>query len=181
MSRNKDRRQTAIATFTDHTDMTEREAEVFVLRKLAAIHRSAVAEQLDISENTVDNHLANAAEKAALPNIDTVDRVGASKTGDGKGVAWDIWWPNEARVRYVWNRETEEIDEVTHRADDPQSVHNSWGVGGAEDEVAEFALTTLQEFTQDWRADLDACVFDMPDLFAAVTCYDPDKVRGIGD
>ena len=176
-----DRRQTAIETFANHTDMTGREAEVFVLRKLTGIHRAAVAEQLGISENTVDNHLAHAKEKAKLPNIDSVDRVGASKTGDDEGVAWDIWWPNDARVRYVWNRAAEEIHEQTYRADDPDTVHNSWGVGGSEDEVAEFALTTLQEFTQEWRDDLDACVFDMPDLFEAVTCYAPDKIHSIDD
>jgi hypothetical protein len=30
---------------------------------------------------------------------------------------------------------------------------------------------TLEEFSQTWRDNLDACRADMPDLFEALTCH----------
>lgn len=103
------------------------------------------------------------------------DRVSARQTPDGEGRAWDIWFPNGARVRYVWDEIGEEIVEKTYLASDPDSAHNSWGVQGDEDELADYALETLQEFTQTWRDDPKACAVDMPDLFAAVVCYEPPR------
>ena len=173
MQQPKTATETAVETFATHSDMTEREARVFVLRELRNIRRGDVADRLDISPNTVDNHLTSAKQKARLPNIEDVNRQGPRNTGHAEGVAWEIRFPNGAMVRYVWNRETEEIHEQSIRGDDPHSIHTDHGVGGSEDEVAEYALTWLEQYTQECLDDLDTCRTDMPDQFEALTCHAP--------
>lgn len=173
MTDTTDRRQTAIDTFANHTTMSEREAEVYVLRRLAGVRRGETARLLGIAENTVDNHLSSAAEKAALPNIKDVNRQSPRNTGYNEGVAWELRFPNGAMVRYVWRTDTEAIHEQTISAADPHSIHKDWDVGGTADGVAEYTLETLQEYTKEWRHDLDVCATDAPDVFAALTGYAP--------
>lgn len=55
--------------------LTERQASVFVLRDVEAVPRRAVAEDLGISVNTVDNTLSTAKEKVegARGTVEAID------------------------------------------------------------------------------------------------------------
>lgn len=161
----------AVETFQDSSGMTESEAEVYVLRALDGRSRSEVAEQLEKSESTVDTQHQNAKQKAALPAIDTVERKSPRNTGVGEGEAYEIWFENGARLRYAWNEDRGEIVEATFAADDPQSVHERFDVGGSEDELAEFALESICEYTQSYRDDPEACRMDWSPVFEALTLY----------
>lgn len=161
--------KTAVETFANHTEMSEREAEVFVLREVRGVRRGEAAAQLDISENTVDNHYSAAKEKARLPDIMDVNRQYANNTGLNEGSAYEIRFPNGAMLRYVWNTEQEEIREQTVSAADPHSIYEDMGVGGSEDELAEFALESICEYTQNYRDNFEACRKDWTPIFEALT------------
>lgn len=53
----------AIAELADAGMLTERQAEAFVLRDVEAVPRSAAAESMGVSVNTLDNTLGTAREK----------------------------------------------------------------------------------------------------------------------
>ncbi len=163
--------ETAIETLANHTDMTQREAEAYALRELANVTRGDAANQMNVSESTLDNHVQAAKSKAALPDIDVVKRVSATNTGFEEGKAWEIWFDNGAMLRYVWNDKLHEIVETTTRADDPHSIYQEHEVGGSEDELEEYALESISEFTRNYRDDVDACRSDWPGVFEAILCY----------
>ena len=171
MSRNTSRFEIAVETLQNSSDMSEAEAEVYVLRFLDGLSRSETADRLDKGESTVDTQYQNAKKKAQLPAIDTVKRVSATNTGFEEGLAYEIWFENEAMLRYVWNEERDEIVEDTIAADDPHSIQQSFEVGGSEDELAEYALESIEEYTRNYRDDPEACRTDWSPVFEALTLY----------
>jgi len=172
MAQNKSRREIAAETFQNSSDMTEREAEAYVLRELAGVGRGRAAVQLgDVSESTVDTLHQRAKNKARLPSIAMVQRVSASNTGSAEGKSYEVWFENDAMLRYVWNDEHGEIREETYRADDPRSTHESFGVGGSEDELGEYTLESIEEYTKNYRDDVAACKSDWTHIYEALTCY----------
>lgn len=166
-----DRRQKAIETFTENTDMTEREAEAYVLRELEGIHREQSAQMMDVDPSTLDTLHQRAKPKAKLPQIDIVKRVSATNTGSEEGQAWEIWFENGAMLRYVWNDAYDEIMETTTRADDPHSIHDELGVAGDEDELEAYALESVSEYTRNYRDDIEACKSDWTPVYEAITGY----------
>lgn len=164
-------RETAIETFANHTEMSEREAEAFVLRELMGIRRGEVADMMEISESTLDNHVQSAKQKARLPHIDHVKRVSAKNTGYEEGESYEIWFENGALLRYVWNEELGQIKEETATAADAHSIHESMAIGGSEDELAEYTLESLEEYTRTYREDWKACRQDWGPVFEAITCW----------
>jgi DNA-binding CsgD family transcriptional regulator len=171
MSRNTSRFETAVETFQNSSDMSEAEAEVYVLRFLNGVSRSEAADQLDKSESTVDTQYQSAQKKAQLPNIDTVKRVSATNTGYDEGAAYEIWFENESMLRYVWNEERGHIFEDTIAADDPHSIHKSSDVRGSQDELAEYTLESIIEYTRSYRDEPEVCRKDWPHVFEAITLY----------
>jgi len=171
MSRNTSRFETAVETFQNSGHMSEAEAEVYVLRFLNGLSRREVADQLDKSESTVDTQYQSAKKKAQLPAIDTVKRVSATNTGYEEDIAYEIWFENESMLRYVWNEERGQIIEDTIAADDPHSIYKSFEVGGSEDELAEYTLESITEYTQTYRDDPKACRKDWTHVFEAITLY----------
>jgi len=171
MSRNTSRFDAAVETFQNSSDMSEAEAEVYVLRFLDGLSRSETADQLDKSESTVDTQYQNAKSKAQLPDIDVVKRESSKNTGFEEGESYEIWFDNQAMLRYVWNDERQEIVENTVAADDPHSIQQSFEVGGSEDELAEFALESIEEYTRNYRDDPKACRKDWSPIFEAITLY----------
>lgn len=162
---------TAIKTFANHSEMTEREAEAYVRRQIAGQSRAEAASLMDISASTVDTQVQKAKPKAKLPNIDVVKRVQPSNTGLEEGLAYEIWFENGAMLRYVWNDSYGEIMETTARADDPHSLYQQVGVAGSEDELEAYALESIAEYMQTYRDDIEACRSDWPDVFEAILCY----------
>lgn len=171
MHDHKDRFEAAVETFQNSSGMTEREAEAFVLRVLDGIHRQAAADRMGISKSTVDKHVHAAKQKVRLPHIDEVVRVSPRNTGTDEGRAYEIRFPNGALLRYVWNGEKGEIVESVNRADDPISTYRQFGVGGSEEELAEYALESISEYTRVYRDDWEACRKDWPHVFEALTGY----------
>lgn len=57
--------------------LTERQAEAYVLRDIKAVPRTEAAEQMDISVNTLDKHLAKARRKVeqAEETIETIETI----------------------------------------------------------------------------------------------------------
>ena len=160
----------AVETLANHTDMTQREAEAYVWRELRNVSRSEAARQMDVSENTLDNHLQAARKKAALPPIDAVKRMYPSD--DGRyGTGYEIRFANGAMLRYIWDNEREEIREETFQAHDADTVFESLGVGGTEDDVAGVALESIIEYTQTYRDDLTAARQDWSHIVEAILCW----------
>lgn len=170
MTRNGSRFDAAVEMF-ENNGLTAREAEVYVLRALRDINRHDVADQLEISPSTVDSLFQRAKDKARLPYIERVQRQSATNTGYEEGVAYEIWFENEAMLRYVWNKEDGQIHEQTIRADDPHSIYEDFDVGGSEDEVAEYALESICEYTQSYRDDVSVCRTDWPHIYEAITLH----------
>jgi len=171
MSQAMDGHDKAVETFANHTEMSEREAEAYVLREIRGVARGPAARQLDISESTLDNPVHNAKKKVRLPHSDQVKRVSARNTGYEEGEAIEIWFENQSMLRYVWNDERGEIREETIAATDPHSIHESFGVGGSEDELDEFALESIIEYTRNYRDDVEACRRDWSSVFEAIVCW----------
>lgn len=162
--------ETAIDTLANHTEMSKREAEAYALRELDGVSRSEAARLMDVSESTLDNHVQAAKKKARLPHIDTVKRVRSRNTGYDEGEAIEIWFENEAMLRYVWNDERGEIVETTTRADDPHSIWEQMPVGGSEGELEAFALESIMQYTQEYRDDIGACRRHWSPVFEAILC-----------
>jgi hypothetical protein len=80
-------------------------------------------------------------------------------------------------LRYVWNTEHEAIYETVTAAEDPHSIYKSFDVGGSEDELAEYALESISEYTRSYRDDIDACAMDWTPVFAALTGYEASDFR----
>lgn len=172
MRQNKSSREAATETFQNHTEMTEREAEVYVMRELIGANRSETAMNLgDISESTVDTLHQRAKKKAELPRIDVVKRESSKNTGSAEGLAYEIWFENEAMLRYVWNEERGEIREEVFAANDPRTLHDGFDVGGSEDELAEYAMESIEQYTRNYQDDIDALERDWSPLYEALTCH----------
>jgi len=163
--------ETAIDTFANHTDMTEREAEAYVHREIAGHSRGETARLMGISESTVDTQVQNAKPKAHLPHIDQVKRISATNTVPEQGKAWEIWFENGAMLRYVWNTELEEIVEQVTRADDPHSIWSDMAVNGSEDELEEYALESISEYTRSFRDDVESCRHEWSPVYEAIVCH----------
>lgn len=163
--------ETPIETFASHSDMTQREAEAYVYREIANLSRSEAADLMDVSPSTVDSHVQSAKPKAKLPDIDVVKRVSARNTGFEEGRAYEIWFANGAMLRYVWNEDRDQIAETTTRADDPHSIWKQYPVGGTEDELAEYAIESIAEYTQNFRDDVEACRNDWDPIYEAIVCH----------
>lgn len=171
MSRTQSRFDTAVETFQNSSGMTKAEAEVYVSRSLDGLSRSDTAQRFNKSESTVDTQFQNAKEKAQLPHIKEVVRISERNSGTDEGQAWEVRFENGALLRYVWNHEQDEIVESVNRADDPVSTYKQFGVGGSEDELAEYALESIAEYTQSYRDYPKACRDDWPPVFEALTAY----------
>lgn len=171
MSQNTCRFDAAVETFQNSSDMSRAEAEVYVFRFLDGLSRSETADQLDKSKSTVDTQYQNAQKKAQLPKIDTIKHQSSKNTGYEEGEAYEIRFENGAQLRYVWNSEREVIYEETIAADDPHSIHQSFELGGAEDELAEYTLESIEEYTRNYRDDPEACRTDWTPVFEAITLY----------
>jgi DNA-binding CsgD family transcriptional regulator len=171
MSHRTSRHDTAVETFHEHGGLTEREAEAFVYRELDRLTRGDAADQMDISESTLDTLHQRAKQKVRLPGIKRINRQYRKNTGYDEGTAWEVWFENSACLRYVWNTETESIHEQTITAVDPHSIYDDYDVDGSEDELAEYMLTTLEEYTQSYRDDWEAARKDWSPIFAAITGY----------
>jgi len=67
----------AVSELADAGLLTERQAEIYVLRGVEGVPRDVVADDLGISVNTVDNHLARARElvEQAESTASTVETV----------------------------------------------------------------------------------------------------------
>lgn len=144
--------------------MTESEARVYVLRELQNYQRWQVADRLDKSESTVDTLHQRAQKKAALPAVTKIDRDWSESI--------TIWFENDAQLRYRWDDEQEEIVEETFLANDPHSVYEEFGVGGEQDELAEYALESLAEYINEYQDDPEACRKDWTPVYGALTLHD---------
>jgi DNA-binding CsgD family transcriptional regulator len=172
MNRSTSRFDTAVETFENSSDMTTAEAEVYVCRALEGLSRSQTADRLGKSESTVDTQFQSAKQKAQLPEIDAVKRQSPRNTGYDEGMAYEIRFANGAQLRYVWNEDHDAIYEDTVAADDPHSIYKSFDLGGTEDELAEYTLESIEEYTMSYRDDPEACRTDWTPVFEAITLYE---------
>jgi len=169
MPQNTTRFDAAVETFANE-GLSQREAEAYVSRRIAGLGRQEAARRLDIEPSTLDTLVERAKGKnPQLPSISKVDYPDATK---GREVAAArIWFENGAQLRYV-KREHEDgtvaLSEETFGADDSHSVLESFGVGGADDGVASFALESISEYLQSYR-DPETCRRDWPHVFEALT------------
>lgn len=95
-----------------------------------------------------------------LPEITGVDYP--TRVGEDKREAVIIWFGNGTALRYVWDDESEEIEEQTYV---DGVVHTSYNVGGSRDELEEYALLSAAEYINELREDPETCELDWPDLY----------------
>lgn len=165
----KNRFQTAVETFQNSSGLSEREAQVYVARRIDNRGRKETAQWLDIEPSTVDTLLDRAEKKSPqLPSVTKVEYPDHNRP-DGVVEAATIWFENDAALMYrLYDDGT--LREETYGADDPHSVLESFDVGGEDDNVAEFALESLAEYLQSYRAPED-CRRDWPHVFEAITLH----------
>lgn len=171
MVRNTTRFKIAVETFQNSSDMSEAEAEVYVLRELAGWSRGDTARELDKSESTVDTQLQAAKKKARLPEITKIEPHKRVRGDD----AVDIWFANDARLRYRAREDDDgetTIVEQTYRADDPDTVWEEFDLALDGDELHEVALETVAEYINEYRNDIDACRFDWAHVLEATTVFE---------
>jgi len=159
----------AVETFQRSSGLSEREAQVYVARRIDDIGRQQTARMLDISPSTVDTLLDRAEKKnPKLPGIDKIDYPDYNRP-DGVVQAAAVWFENGAALMYrLYDDET--LREETYGADDPHSVLESVDVGREDDNVAEFALESVSEYLKTYR-DPGDCRDDWPAVFEAITLH----------
>lgn len=160
----------SVETFAKYGGLTEREAEAYVWRELRNVRRSETARQMEIGANTVDELVQRAKKKVHLPHIDTVKCQPSTETGFREGLAYEIWFQNEAMLRYVWDEERECIVEETYGANDPQSVLDSHTFNDAEEDIPEYTLATIEEYTRSYRDNPEEWD-DWPNVFEAIALW----------
>jgi len=161
----------AVETFRESSGLSEREAQVYVARRIRG--RKETAQWLDISPSTVDTLLDRAEKKdPQLPAVTKVEYPDHNRP-DGVVEAATIWFGNGAALMYRLYDEDGRVTlrEETYGADDPHSVLESFGVGGDGDSVAESALESLSEYLRSYRDDIEACRRDWPAVFEAITLH----------
>ena len=168
----KNRFTTAVETFENSSGLSEREAQVYVARRIDDVGRQQTARWLDLNPSTVDTLLDRAEKKhPRLPAIEKVDYPDHDRPDDVVEAA-TISFANGAALMYRLYDEEGDVTlrEETYGADDPHSVLESFDVGGEGDNVAEFALESVSEYLQSYRAPED-CRRDWPAVFEAITLH----------
>lgn len=172
MQQKMSRFDTAVETFMDSSGLSRGEAEVYVLRKIDSFGRQEAARRLDKEPSTVDTLLQRAMEKE--PTLPAISEVRYPDTTNGvETEAATISFENGAMLRYALAEHEDgsiELREETVGANDPHSVLDSYVVGGEGDDVAEFALESISEYTRSYR-NPEACRKDWPSVFEALTLY----------
>lgn len=158
----------AVETFANHSDMTEREAEAYVWREIRGVRRAEAAEQMDVSENTLDNQLQAARQKVSLPPISKIETH--TFVSPEKLPAVVIWFANGAKLRYV-EEEDGTVNEQTYRATDPDSVYESYDIGVDPEEMREAAFESVAEYINVYQDDVDAIRRDWPHVFEAIVLF----------
>ena len=173
MQQKTSRFETAVETFMDSSDLSRGEAEVYVLRELDTFGRKETAERLGKDPSTVDTLLQRA--KAKDPKLPAISEVRYPGTTNGvETQAATIYFENGAILRYAKAEHedgTVTLTEETVGADDPHSVLDTFEVGGEGDNVAEFALSSISEYTRSYR-DPETCRKDWSPVFEAITLYE---------
>ena len=102
---------------------------------------------------------------------DTLPRVSKiephARVGEREEPAVELWFePGDRALRYRWSDGADEILEETYR---DGVVHDSYGVGGARDELAEYALESLAEYVNVYRDEPGATANDWPHIYELLT------------
>ena len=106
------------------------------------------------------------------PNeVDTLPRVSkiesTARVGEQQEPAVVIWFePGDRALRYRWSDGAGEILEETYH---DGVVHDSFGVGGTRDELAEYALESLAEYVNVYRDEPGATANDWPHIYELLT------------
>lgn len=79
-----------------------------------------------------------------------------------RNLAVAIWFDNETALRYVWDKEREEIEEQTYVNG---CVHSAFWVGGTRDELEEYALVSISEYKNELRENPEVCEFDWGHIY----------------
>jgi len=105
------------------------------------------------------------------PHPDTLPRVSkvesTARVTPDREPAVVLWFaPGDRALRYHWSPDEGEILEETYY---DGVVHDSWGVGGSRDELAEYALESLAEYINHYREYPDDCRQDWPGVYELLT------------
>lgn len=171
MAQNESRYDAAVALF-ENTGMSESEARAYVIRELHGLGRQEAAQTMDADPSTVDTLHQRAKQKATLPDIVRVDPN--AETGHAERRAIEIWFENEALLRYVVREhETGEVAvyEEIYAADDPASLYEKFDISIEPDELERAALESLDEYVRTYKHDPEALRHDWPHVFEAITLY----------
>lgn len=157
-----------VETF-ENSGLSEGEAKVQALR-LEGKSQSEIAQILGLEVGTVKSYCARIDDKdISLPHISRVDSHARVTPEEDRAVV--IWFDNGAKLRY---RVRERGDggttmyEEVFRADDPDSVYESFDVTVEPEDLEEAALETIAEYLA-MREEPETVRKDWSHVFEALT------------
>jgi len=104
--------------------------------------------------------MATEATTDELPGIDNIEYP--TRVSPEKNPAVVIWFENSTALRYVWDKEREEIEEQTYV---DGCVHSGHWVGGTREELEDYALMSVSAYINELRDDPEACKFDWGHIY----------------
>lgn len=152
-----------------NSGLSEGEARVHALR-LDGLSHSEIAQSLDLEVGTVKSYCARIDEKGvSLPHISKVETH--ARVGPEQDRAVIIWVENGAKIQYRARVEEDgetTVHEEVFRADDPDSVYDSFDLALGVEEIEEAALETISEYL-NIREEPETVRKDWPHVFEATT------------
>jgi hypothetical protein len=104
-------------------------------------------------------------ESDTLPRVSKIEST--ARVGEQQEPAVVIWFePGDRALRYRWSDGAGEILEETYH---DGVVHDSYGVGGTRDKLAEYALKSLAEYVNVYRDEPSATANDLPHIYELLT------------
>ena len=156
--------ETTVKTFED-SGLSNGEAKVQTLR-LQGLSHSEIADQLDIKTGTVAsycNRIDN-NKTVRLPGISKIETT--TRVSPEEYPAVVIWFDNGAKLRYV-NQNGTVLKEV-FKADDPDSVYESYDISVDPESMQEAALESIAEYINIYRDNLYATRADWPHVYESL-------------